>query len=125
MRFEVTQRFEAAIADVADALTDPAYYEPLAQSPKLGAPEVLDRVVDGDQVRLRIRYRFAGDLSSAARAVLDDGRKTTGPRKGPLFVGIEGGVGRLAQERSTAKPASFGTYCTAEGAMLRMIVETA
>lgn len=76
MRFEVTQRFEAAIADVADALTDPAYYELLAESPKLGAPEVLDRVVDGDEVRLRIRYRFAGDLSSAARAVLDPDKLT-------------------------------------------------
>ena len=36
-------------------------------------------------------------------------------------------IGRAPKERSTAKPASFGTYCTAEGAMLRtgMIVETA
>jgi uncharacterized protein YcbX len=28
-------------------------------------------------------------------------------------------IGRLSQDRSTASPASFGTYCTAEGAMLR------
>jgi uncharacterized protein YcbX len=28
-------------------------------------------------------------------------------------------IGRLSQDRPTAKPASFGTYCTAEGATLR------
>jgi oxygen-dependent protoporphyrinogen oxidase len=50
-------------------------------------------------------YRAASRRRSAleaARAVLDDGRKTTGPRKGPLFVGIEGGVGRLATELAAA-----------------------
>jgi len=36
-------------------------------------------------------------------------------------------VGRLSQDRPTAKPASFGTYCTAEGAVLRtgMVAEIA
>jgi oxygen-dependent protoporphyrinogen oxidase len=46
-------------------------------------------------------YRAASSRRSAleaAASVLADGRKSTGPRKGPLFVGIEGGVGRLAQE---------------------------
>ncbi len=46
-------------------------------------------------------YRAASTRRSAleaAASVLSDGRKSTGPRKGPLFVGIEGGVGRLAQE---------------------------
>ena len=50
-------------------------------------------------------YRAAGRRRSAleaARSVLEDGRKTTGPRRGPLFVGIEGGVGRLATELATA-----------------------
>lgn len=36
-------------------------------------------------------------------------------------------IGRLSQARHTAKPASFGTYCTAEGALLRtgMVAEIA
>lgn len=34
-------------------------------------------------------------LLDAARSVLADGRKTNGPRRGPIFVGIEGGVGQL------------------------------
>lgn len=43
-------------------------------------------------------YRAAGQRRSAlnaATSVLADGRKSTGPRKGPLFVGLEGGVGQL------------------------------
>lgn len=50
-------------------------------------------------------YRAASSRRSAleaAASVLSDGRKSTGPRKGPLFVGIEGGVGRLAQALAVA-----------------------
>jgi hypothetical protein len=71
MRFELTQRFHAAPDDVAAAFCDPAYYEALAAVPGLGAPAVVSRDVDGDLVHLRVRYRFTGELSSAARAVLD------------------------------------------------------
>ena len=76
MHFDFTQRFQADIADVADAFCDPGYYEALAASPKLGTPEVLTRSVDGDRVVMRVRYRFAGELSSAARAVLDPDKLT-------------------------------------------------
>ena len=76
MRFEVRQRIAAPLADVADAFCDPGYYEALAAAPKLGKPEVLDRDADGDQVVLRIRFRFAGDLSSAVTAVLDPKKLT-------------------------------------------------
>lgn len=76
MHFEVTQRIPAAIADVADAFCDPGYYASLAAAPKLGTPEVLGRQVDGALVTMRVRYRFAGDLSSAARAVLDPAKLT-------------------------------------------------
>jgi hypothetical protein len=76
VRFEVRQRIAAPVADVADALTDPAYYDVLGTAPKLGAPEVLGREVDGDVVVLRVRYRFTGDLSSAVKAVIDPAKLT-------------------------------------------------
>lgn len=50
-------------------------------------------------------YRAATTRRSAiqsATSVLSDGLKTTGPRKGPVFVGLEGGVGRLPQALVTA-----------------------
>jgi len=76
MHFELTQRFTADVADVDDALSDPAYYAVLTDSPKLGTPEVLSREADGPIVRMRIRYRFSGDLSSAVRAVVDPAKLT-------------------------------------------------
>jgi hypothetical protein len=76
VRFEVHQRIDAPIDAVAAALCDPAYYAALGAAPKLGVPEVLERTVDGDVVVMRVRYRFAGDLSAAARAVLDPNKLT-------------------------------------------------
>ena len=37
---------------------------------------MIDRAVDGDVVRLQIRYRFVGDLSPAVTAAIDPARLT-------------------------------------------------
>lgn len=45
-------------------------------------------------------YRAASQRKSvleAARSVLMDGQRSMGPRRGPVFVGLEGGVGTLPQ----------------------------
>jgi uncharacterized protein DUF2505 len=76
MDFRVEQTYRADPDLVAHAYTDPALYEAVGEVSRLGRPEVLDRQEDGDVVTLRIRYRFTGDLSSAARAVLDPARLT-------------------------------------------------
>jgi hypothetical protein len=76
VRFELRQRIAAPVADVADALCDPSYYAALGRAPKLGVPEVLGRDASGDEVVMRIRYRFSGNLSSAAKAVLDPEKLT-------------------------------------------------
>ncbi len=74
MRFTVEQRFEAPPEAVARAYADPALYDTFVDMPKLTRPEVLSCSVDGQRVTLEIRYRFSGDLSSAARAILDPSR---------------------------------------------------
>ena len=71
MRFDLTQRFNAAPDDVAAAFCDPGFYEALAATPGMGDPKLVGREGDGDQVHLKVRYRFTGELSAAARAVLD------------------------------------------------------
>ena len=76
MHFELDQRFAVPLAKVAATITDPDYYDTLAQAPKLGTPEVLSRKADGDIVVMQVRYRFAGELSSAARAVVDPAKLT-------------------------------------------------
>ncbi len=76
MRFAIEQRFTADADAVARAYTDPALYAALDGLPKLSDPTVLAHEVDGDTVRLQVRYRFGGELSAAARAVIDPSRLT-------------------------------------------------
>lgn len=76
MRFSVEQLFEAPATEVAQALADPALYEALPDLRKLSRPDVVAHDIEGDVVHLSLRYRFDGDLSSAARAVVDPARLT-------------------------------------------------
>lgn len=71
MRFTVEQRFRTPADDTARAFTEPELYEGFSSLPKVSQPEVLSRELVGDAVRLRVRHRFAGHLSAAARAVID------------------------------------------------------
>jgi hypothetical protein len=76
MRFELTQAFAAAPADVDDAYADPALYPTLVGLPKLGDIEVLAHERSGDRARLSIRFAFTGELPSAVTAVVDPARLT-------------------------------------------------
>lgn len=76
MRFSIQQDFTADADAVARAYTDPQLYAALDGLPKLTHPEVLLHEVAGDTVRLHVRYHFGGELSAAARAVIDPARLT-------------------------------------------------
>jgi hypothetical protein len=76
VRFTVEQRFSTDADETARAFTEPDLYAGFAALPKVSVPDVLACEPDGDLVRLRIRYRFAGQLSSAARAVIDPAKLT-------------------------------------------------
>jgi hypothetical protein len=72
MRFELTQRFNAAPDAVAAAFCDPGFYEALNATPGMGDPKVVSRETEGEnKVHLQVRYKFTGELSPPARAVLD------------------------------------------------------
>jgi hypothetical protein len=74
MRFHLEQTFDAPVDAVALAFTEPDLYTALGALARLGQPQVLGRIEDGDLVRLQIRYQFTGDLSPAARKVVDPAR---------------------------------------------------
>lgn len=76
MRFTIDQAFSFPPDVVASAYTDPDLYVAFQDLPKMSRPEVLSRELIDDKVELKIRYRFSGDLSPAARAVLDPSRLT-------------------------------------------------
>jgi uncharacterized protein DUF2505 len=69
MRFRAQHRFHGQPGAVAQVLSDPSFYLDL-DLPDLNRPEVLERRGDDDQVVLRLRYEFVGDLIPMARRVL-------------------------------------------------------
>lgn len=76
MRFQIQQRIDAPVDDVVVAFVDPGFYESLEALPNLARPELLSREERGSIVRMRVRYRFTGHLSSAVKAVIDPNRLT-------------------------------------------------
>ncbi len=76
MRFEIAQDFPLGADVIQAAYLDEKFLTAMANLPGLGEPELLE-TVEGDEVtERRIRYRFAGDLNSAVRAVVDPARLT-------------------------------------------------
>lgn len=74
MRFTLDQHFSAPPDAVARAFTDPALYHSFHDLPKMSPPEIVAHDERDGHVLLQVRYRFKGDLSPAARAVLDPNR---------------------------------------------------
>jgi hypothetical protein len=71
VRFQLEQRINAPVGAVAEAFVDPAFYEMLDALPSLARPELLGREPKGSVIRMRVRYRFTGELSAAVRAAID------------------------------------------------------
>jgi Protein of unknown function (DUF2505) len=76
VRFHVVQPIAAPREAVLRAVADPALYEAMGSIPNIGPPQVLESSTEGPVTHLRIRYRFVGNLSRAARAVLDPEKLT-------------------------------------------------
>ncbi len=76
MRFELAQQYASPADAVAEAYADPDLYPTLVGLPKLGGIEVLDVDRRERDARLRIRFRFTGDLPAAVTAVIDPARLT-------------------------------------------------
>ena len=76
MKFEIIQRFDAGVDDVLALYSDPDFFASLDGIGQIGDPEVLEHEVDGQIVHLSVRYRYTGDLPSAALAVVDQDKLT-------------------------------------------------
>ena len=77
MDFHSTERIAAPRAEILDALVDPGYYAHLAtQVSAIEAPELLSASRDEEQIELKVRYAFAGELSGPAKMAID-ARKLT------------------------------------------------
>jgi hypothetical protein len=76
MRFTVDQPIAAPLTGVEQAFVDPAFYEALGTMPNIGDPDILECTERNDEVLLRVRYAFTGDLAAPARRVLDPAKLT-------------------------------------------------
>jgi len=76
MRFEIVQEFPLDAGEVQTAYLDESFLVSMGSLPRLGAPELLESSEQGSVIERRIRYRFAGELNSAVRAVVDPQRLT-------------------------------------------------
>lgn len=76
MDFELTQTYRSSAAEVTRAYADPDLYPTLVGLPKLGGIDVLDHQGTDEQVSLRIRFAFTGDLPGAVTAVIDPAKLT-------------------------------------------------
>ena len=76
MRFQLQQHITAPVDAVVAAFVDPGFFESFEALPNLGRPELLSREEKGAIVRMRVRYRFTGQLSAAVRAAIDPKKLT-------------------------------------------------
>ncbi len=78
MIFTIAQHLQGSVDALAQAYANPDLYRYLARQdlPTLSKPDVVSHTPNGDVVTLEIRYRFSGELSSAARAVIDPTKLT-------------------------------------------------
>jgi hypothetical protein len=76
VHFQIDQHFQTPPGPVCEAFASEELYSHFDDLPKIARPQVLEHTRDGNVVELRIRYAFTGDLSKAARAVLDPAKLT-------------------------------------------------
>lgn len=69
MKLQSSHTFEHGLADVEDAMTDPAFYEQL-ELPDVTKPELLGREVDGPSITVRLHYVFTGHVDAIVHRVL-------------------------------------------------------
>lgn len=77
MQFTVTETIDAPRDDIVRALGESGYYASLGDvSTSVRAPELLSASTEGDTLRIRVRYAFAGTISGPAAMVVDVDRLT-------------------------------------------------
>lgn len=76
MKSTDVQHIAAPAPAATKVLADPRFYLSRDSSEAIAAVELVDHTTEGDQVDLRIRFAFTGDLNAAARAILNPDQLT-------------------------------------------------
>lgn len=73
MRFRAEHHYRGPLRAVVALLADPTFYLDL-DLPDLSRPELVEEREDGDDVVLRLRYEFDGNLDPMAARLIGSGR---------------------------------------------------
>ncbi len=76
MNFATQDHFRSPVEAVLEAYADPTMTGELGALAPLGPGEVLEHRRRGDEIQLRVRYAYRGDLPPGATAVVDPARLT-------------------------------------------------
>lgn len=76
MKICLDQPIGASAEDAQSTFLDPAFYRSLGELSDISAPEVRSFSTGPDSVRIVLGYRFAGQLSGPAKAILDPEKLT-------------------------------------------------
>jgi hypothetical protein len=76
VKFELVQRWEAMPTDVFEVYLDPTFYAELDGVGVIGDPQVVSHEVLDTQVEMQVRFRFTGDVPSAAAKIVRPDRLT-------------------------------------------------
>jgi hypothetical protein len=115
LRFSFDQVVPGAPGVIVAALIDPAFLARLGELPKLGAPELLDQVRDGERVVQRVRHRFTGALSPAVTRVIDPA-KVVWVEEATFDLAARTATFHIVPEHYAGKLRCTGTYTfTARG----------
>jgi hypothetical protein len=121
--FSVEQRIAAPLADVEEALINPAFIEQLNGLPKIGSAELVAQERSGDVVEQEIRYVFRGELSSAVRAVVDP-RKLSWVLESQIDLSTHSSTWRILPDHYHDRLTSSGTArLVGEGETTRRLMQ--
>jgi hypothetical protein len=76
VEISIDQPISASAAEAQSAFLDPEFYQSLAKLPDISAPEVRSFSSDGQNARIELGYRFAGELNGPAKVILDPEKLT-------------------------------------------------
>jgi hypothetical protein len=76
MEIVVDQPIAATAEDAQSAFLDADFYRSLGELPDISAPEVRSFSSGPDTARIELGYRFAGELTGPAKAILDPKKLT-------------------------------------------------
>jgi uncharacterized protein DUF2505 len=115
VNISITQDVDVAPGVAVAAYANPAFYEGRAPRDNISVIEVVSHEVAGARVRIAVRFKFTGSVSSAVRAVIDPGKMSWVTRTEVMLDELRT-KWEVVPDHYPDRLTSHGTYRFSEGA---------